>query len=57
MHSYHLHGSGIQRIYARLCEMLDRSMEEADGYPQAQIGENGPWLGREKSVLFKSYKS
>lgn len=33
--SYHLHGSGIQRIFARLCEMLDRSMEEADGHPQA----------------------
>lgn len=46
--SYHLHGSGIQRIYARLCEMLDKSMGEADGHPQAS--ERRKWtLTREKN--------
>lgn len=27
-YDYHLHGSGIQRIYARFCERLDRSMKK-----------------------------
>ena len=31
--------------------MLDTNMEEADGHPQAQKGENGPWLGREISII------